>query len=392
MELSRLHIAIAGGGIGGLAAALVLARRGVRVTVLERIAEPRAVGAGIGLQPNGLAVLAGLGLAERLHAVGRTGRSGRIERGDGRLIAEATMTNWGGGFDHVLLVRRSDLLATLLDAAQADPRVEVKLGATVTRSSRTGELAVESPGGSEIVHADLVIGADGVHSAVRATGRFGAHVKRGVSYVRGLSPATGVTESFTESWTSRGIFGTMPLPDGTYFFSSTGTRDLRAAIAARDLNAYRGIWAEACPLSRAVLAPLERFEELLINEVVRVDCRQWSDGAITLLGDAAHGMSPNLGQGANSALVDGVVLAHSLAEAPDLPNALDRYERRRRLAVRRVQNLGDRIAMLNERTNPMLRAMRDGLLEAIARRAKGPMDRGVMQEDPKWLAAEAGTT
>lgn len=391
MDLSRLHVAIAGGGIGGLGAALVLAGHGARVTVFERVAEPLAVGAAIGLQPNGLAVLAGLGLSEPLHAAGRAGRRARIERGDGRLIADVTMTDWGHGFDHVLLIRRSDLSATLLKAAAAAERVTLRLGANIIAATHAGEVTIEGLDGTETQTADLVIGADGVHSCVRNSGRFRARVRRGVSYVRGLSPAVGVTDTFTESWTGQGIFGTMPLNDGTYFFSSIGTGVLRAAAAARDLDAYRAVWAQACPLSHDVLAPLERFEELLINEVVRVDCGGWFDGTLVLLGDAAHGMSPNLGQGANSALVDAAVLAFALEGAPDLPTGLARYERRRKLPVRRVQDAGDMLARLNERTNPALRAVRDGALTALAKaRGDTPMDRAVMQEDPKWLAKVAG--
>jgi len=224
---------------------------------------------------------------------------------------------------------------------------------------------------------------------VRAHGDHGARIRRALSYVRGLSPATNVSDAFVESWTRRGIFGTMPLPNGTYFFSSTGTRALSAAIAAQDLDAYRSIWAEACPLSREVLAPLTHFDDLLINEVIRVDCARWSNGKVTLLGDAAHGMSPNLGQGANSALVDAVVLADSLAKSNDVAQALATYERRRKPAVRRVQDTGDRLASLNERTNPLLRAMRDSALTVLFGRMNAPLDRELMQEDPKWLRREA---
>jgi 2-polyprenyl-6-methoxyphenol hydroxylase-like FAD-dependent oxidoreductase len=80
------------------------------------------------------------------------------------------------------------------------------------------------------------------------------------------------------------------------------------------------------------------FDDLLVNTVRRVDCKRWFSGRLVLLGDAAHAMAPNLGQGANCALVDGVVLAESLATAPSVEEGVARYDQHRRPVVRRVQN------------------------------------------------------
>ncbi|MFY0537541.1 FAD-dependent oxidoreductase [Nannocystis pusilla] len=135
-----------------------------------------------------------------------------------------------------------------------------------------------------------------MHSRIRTAGDFGARVRPpGIAYLRALvdvEAAQGV-----EAWTGAGIFGSFAVDGGTYFFASAGTRACRHAIAARDLEALRAVWARAYPPSIPLLGAVRRFDDLIFNRVIRVDCQRWVDGRLALLGDAAHAMSPNLGQG-----------------------------------------------------------------------------------------------
>jgi 2-polyprenyl-6-methoxyphenol hydroxylase-like FAD-dependent oxidoreductase len=162
------------------------------------------------------------------------------------------------------------------------------------------------------------------------------------------------------------------------------------ALAEQDLEGFRGRWAAALPLAAPVLERLGSLDGLLVNRVVRVDCRRWADGRLVLVGDAAHAMAPNLGQGANSAIVDAAVLAAELAADQPLPEALGRYTARRRSAVGWVQDAADRLARLSRVSHPVLRWGRDVALRRLGRLATGPSrQQRVQQEDPVWLHATA---
>lgn len=380
MQLRDLHVIVAGGGTGGCAAALLLARAGATVTVIERVAQPRAVGAGLALAANGLAVLESLGLAPAL-ANARPSRSPRItdERG-------ATLLAAPPGAPVPVLVRRATLQEVLLDALASEPRITTWFGAEVLHVAPDGTVDVREGDRRTTLRAALVIGADGVHSGVRGSGAFGARVRRtGLQYVRALvgsGTATGV-----EAWTPHGIFGAFAVDGGSYCYMSCGVPVLRDALARRDLGAFRQAWGDAYPPARALLAGVPSFDDLLVNEVVHVHCARWYDGRVALLGDAAHAMAPNLGQGANSALVDAAVLLDELRQAAGVEDALAAYTRRRLPAVTRVATASARLGALGEVTHPLGRAARAALLRVVARLPLGGAASSVLQEPPDVLLA-----
>jgi 2-polyprenyl-6-methoxyphenol hydroxylase-like FAD-dependent oxidoreductase len=157
---------------------------------------------------------------------------------------------------------------------------------------------------------------------------------------------------------------------------------LSAALDARDLSAFRSAWARAYPASERILAGLNTFDDLIQNEVLRVDCTRWSDGRLVLLGDAAHAMAPNLGQGANSALVDAAVLFDELRRCDTLAHGLHAYERRRMTAVRRVADASSRLGRLAELTQPVARTMRDRLLLPIVGLFASPTATSLLLQEP----------
>lgn len=393
MTVAQLDVVVVGAGIGGLAAALLLARAGASVSLLERASAPTAVGAGILLQPNGLAVLAGLGLAGGLEHAGHRIDATTVHGGGGSPIARLAVPDFGPGLDHVLAVRRSLLQEMLLAAVSDAPAIDFRVGATVHAAATDGCVDLEWLGRHSTIAADLVVGADGVGSTVRDGGTFGVrdHPVRPatVSYLRGLVPRRGA-EIEGEHWTALGLFGGAPVDASTcYFYGSAAARPVADAVAAGDLAACRAAWARVLPVAGDLLGRLPGFAGLLVNRVERVDCARWHDGRLVLLGDAAHAMAPTLGQGANSALVDAAVLTAELLTAGSLPDALDRYGRRRRAKVASVQDRADRLARLSGLTSPVLRGIRDVGMRALAGLpgSAARLVRGAQQEDPASLAA-----
>jgi 2-polyprenyl-6-methoxyphenol hydroxylase-like FAD-dependent oxidoreductase len=390
MSVNGSSVAIAGGGIAGMTTALLLARAGASVTLLERVTEPSAVGAGILLQPNGLAVLAGLGLDRALgrhshHPVGTAIRSA-----DGTRILSTSLPDHGRWFDRLLGLRRSRLHECLLGAVRDHPGITICLGATVVAAHPAGSIRVRNRDRDRTIHADLVVGADGVGSTVRDHGDFGARVRASsAAYLRGLVAGDDLGLK-DEYWTPLGLFGGLPMGDGsTYFYAAATAPPVAAAVAGGDVDALRRCWTAVLPLAGRVLDRVGSFEELLVNKVVRVDCACWSDGRLVLVGDAAHAMAPNLGQGANSALVDGAVLSTALAAEQPLERALARYAARRRPAVRRVQDDADRLARLSSLSSPRLQKLRDTALRLSGRPLRWLDTRShrVQQEDPASLYA-----
>lgn len=380
MQVQGMQIVVAGAATAGAATAILLARAGARVRVVDRVARVRPVGAGIALASNGQAVLERLQLNALLADATRVAGARIVDASGRTLLAPPP------GVD-LRIVTRAALQDALQETMRNTPGVTLAFDATVEEATPDGRVIVRhgASGQREAMQADLVVGADGVHSRVREQGRFGASVRRsGIHYVRALSPAA--PSEALEAWTSAGLFGMLPLQRGSYLYASCGTPELERAIKAADLDAFRMAWQRAFAPSATLLAPLQRFDELLVHEVIRVSCRQWHDGRLVLVGDAAHAMAPNLGQGGNSALVDAVVLAECLNAATDLRDALAQYTARRKPAVDKVADTSARLGQVSEWTQPAMRWLRDRVLMPLASRGDSSrMMRDVLQEDPGWL-------
>ena len=393
MSLIDLRVIVAGGGIGGLAAALLFSRQGADVTLVERVADPAEVGAGLLLQPNGLAVLKHLGLQSELDRTGIATRGNAVRRADGTAISEVTVPDYGQGLDRMIAVRRSALYTALLTQVRGDGAIKALFGTTATGAERTGTLTVATDPENETreLTADLVIGADGIGSVVRAAGEFGAVIDRTRHrYLRAVvdAGADGSTPEISgEYWTSQGLFGGTRIDaDHLYFYADVTAPQSSAAIQARDLAALRSVWARALPLGGDLFDRVPSFDDLLLNDVSSVRTDSWFDGRLVLLGDAAHAMPPTAGQGANSALVDAAVLTLELADH-QVDEALLRYQQRRKSAVTKVQRRATQLARLAEVRGSFTRAARDAALGLLGRLPGGTdrISRSMQQEDPAAL-------
>lgn len=385
---SRADITVVGGGIGGLTTALCLTRAGATVTVLERTPQARPVGAGILLMNNALSVLTGLGLGERLRNSGHCVRSATLHGAGGAVLSTIPVQDFGPGLDHALMLRRSVLHSTLLEAVEDEPRATVMLGTSVRSATTGGKVRFDGANGAAELVSDLVVAADGVHSTLRGCGDFGGRIRdlEALS-IRGMVPVENpALATLQEYWSSIGVFGGAPMGDGsTYFFTSGTKHPLPQLVALGNLGEFRRAWREALPCIGPVLDAVGEFGELHVTNILRVDTNTWTDGRLVLLGDAAHAMPPNLGQGGGSAILDAAVLAAELATEPDQNLALRRYEQRRRPAVAAAQDRACRLFNLTEVPRPAISGLRNLGIRLAAKLPTRSSGTGLMQEHPPSL-------
>ena len=340
------HALIAGGGIGGMAAALCLARIGCGATVFERAPEFGELGAGIQLSPNASRVLHHLGLAPKLEALaclpeGIEFRHWRTGRRIAHVPLGATAVEaYGFPYYHI---HRGDLLRILVDAAQASRHITLRPDAIVRgfEQARGQVRLTVQEAGAEAIHAgNVLVGADGIHSTVRA-GMFDDEAPTFTGNVawRALVPAerlpAGVApQSARVWWGPRRHFVHYPVRGGALVNcvcvveKSGWQREGWLERGERhELKGDFGGWHRNILTLIDCMDPDSLYRSALCD---RRPLAHWSYGAATLLGDACHPMLPFMAQGAAAAIEDAAVLAACLAAAKDVPAALGSYEGLRR--------------------------------------------------------------
>ncbi|MCR3720303.1 MULTISPECIES: FAD-dependent oxidoreductase [Prauserella salsuginis group] len=372
------HAVVVGGGIAGLATAVALQRRSWQVTVLERKPSISEVGAGITLWPNALRALDALGLGERIRGLGLVQGSGGIRDSRGRWLARTDSDALAARFgDGMVVVERGELLATLRDACR-DVRVRTSAEVRGVDADTADPDTAVTLGNGESVRGDVVIGADGVGSAVRGSLWSRARVRStGMLAARfiGRLADPGDVEG-GESWGRGDYAGIAPLPDGRlYVFLVVPVASGVPSGPGEALPWLRhrfASWHDPLPQLLASVEP----SQLLVNELADLaPLRTLVHGRAVLVGDAAHAWAPNLGQGACQALEDSVELASALAAGADrdIAQRLRVYDRRRlprvhRLA-RRSRSAGRAAGMRGRTTTTVRNALVGAVPDALALRA-----------------------
>jgi salicylate hydroxylase len=346
-------IIIIGAGIGGLTAALALARRGLRVRVFDQADPLEQVGAGLQLSPNASRILIELGMAERLaplvvapeHLRVRDAQSGRVLALSP--LGPTAAQHYGAPY---WVIHRGDLQAQLLAAITEHPDIVLHLGARVDDYEIHPDglsVAAATARGAITEHGAALIGADGLWSRIRhRLGHEDAPKYSGQSAWRALVPAADVAAELAapvvDLWLGRDAH--------LVHYPVRAGREINVVAIARD--AWRGpdwnepagrddiaarfpaaAWAEP---ARTLLANPPHWRKWALHD--RDPVRHWGKAAVTLLGDAAHPMLPYLAQGAAMAIEDAAVLAERIAARPDdITTALRRYEAKRFARTARTQ-------------------------------------------------------
>jgi salicylate hydroxylase len=346
MSSPGIRIVIIGAGVGGLTLALLLRRRGIAAEVLEQASELCEVGAGIALASNATRVLQQLGLGDDLAAASTQPTAVIHHDGrDGHPIAVHPMGQWyrrtfGAPFYGLHRMALQQLLADAWGPGH------LHLGCRVDALEERGDgIRVRCAAGA-VFDADLVVGADGVHSRVRRWITGGAEpVYSQTSGFRGLVPAERLPS--------------LPDPGALQFWIGPGAHLLHYPIAGGSLINFLAVvdgpeqWTAPAWMQDtapgAHLAAFTGWHPAVTEMITAVSqsprwglftlppLRCWGRGPVSLLGDAAHAMLPHQGQGANQAIEDAAVLAAELDGVTDIPAALRRYEDQRRVRTRQVQ-------------------------------------------------------
>ncbi len=369
-----MRVGIAGGGFAGLAAAILLGRAGHDVTVFEAVSEPAPIGAGILIQPTGMAVLARMGLYEAVLA--RAARIGglRMRTVAGRELMNLAYGSLGEGWFGAGL-HRGALHQCLIEAVRRELPTALRCGFTIV--DVIGRELVDEDGTHHGPY-DVMVVADGARSRLR--GRLGGarvHLYRwATSWLIAPDPRDacgGELLQVVEG--TRRLMGLLP----TGFGPRSGGKDTPLVsiywgidhdrledFRAAGLAAYKAAVARFDPRAAELVAGVRDFDEVLVARYQRVVMRPWHRGRVVFIGDAAHAMSPQLGQGTNLALWDAMVLADCLAREGDAEAALAQYSRLRRAPLAYYEWAAHWLMPLFQSSSALAGPLRDLLFRVLS--------------------------
>ncbi|MGW2988429.1 FAD-dependent monooxygenase [Streptomyces goshikiensis] len=357
------HAVIAGAGIGGLTAALALHRRGWRVTVCERAPGPPALGAGIVLAPNALRAFDTIGFDVTRAAGHAVPAAMGVRRTGGDWLNRADTAAMAARYGRPPLAVHRTALAAALTAALPDGTVRYGVAVTAVErvdSPEGGGPVVRTPAGD--LTADVVIAADGIHSALRrqyfphhpGLRHSGETAWRTVLSCEGLPGLVAA-----ETWGRGERFGVVPLADGRVYVYATARAPQGSAPAdlRAELRRRYGAWHDPIPALLDRIDPAAVLRHDLYD--LAVPLPRHHSGRLAWVGDAAHAMTPNLGQGGCQAIEDGVVLARLLDADGDVPAALAAYTRARHARTDAIRIRSRRAGRVAALTHPLAVAVRD---------------------------------
>lgn len=370
--MAALSTLIIGGGIGGLSLARELLRRGLPVRVLEKAPRLIPIGAGIIMNPNAMRVLERNGLADevRRESWPYLVRESCDHRGRTLAVRDYRPLYAAGRLSPGALVHRAHLLDVLLRGV---PRECIRFGAILKRVEiLRGGVRVEVEGG-EAFEADLLVGADGIRSEIRR--RVFCDVKpfymgyRSHRFV--VDNAAGI-EHFMDYLGRGQRIGLVPISKSRLYVWTTFNSPYERPPTFPGLDEFRRYFGQFTDERvRRVFATLDSLDGVISTDVEEIRVQPWIVERVVLLGDAAHAMTPNIGQGAGMAMEDAATLAEELASAPGgLPEALANYAARREPRVDLIMRVSREVGDDGQRSNPLACWVRNRRLYREGRNAE----------------------
>lgn len=369
----NLKIAIAGCGVGGLAAAALLREQGHEVTIFDQFAAPKPVGSALIIQPTGQDVLAQIGVLKRAVALGQriTHLEGR-RASDERLVLDATYSS-SDPSRFGLAIHRGALFEVLFDAAQSRG-VRIETDSRVLSIDRPSDPYLRIEGGREAGPFDLVLDAMGAKSP--GTPLIPSELSYGALWgVVDLPPEaedlpSSLRQRYRQARQMAGILPIGSLPRG---------RNKKAAVfwsmrvdeyqdwLARDLDDWKAEAYELWPEFEYFISGMTRHDQLTFATYSHGSLNRLYQGLVAYVGDSAHQASPQLGQGATHALLDAAALASAVSREEDVQKALARYSRGRLFHLKTYQALSAIFTPLYQSNSRILAKLRDWVLAPLTR-------------------------
>jgi len=376
--IETTDVAIVGGGIGGLLLALILARHGRRVSIIERQNQLQPVARGELLQPNGIRILDRLGLLDELKSLPvHTCHRFHFYRIGGRKLCTIDYRMLPSPWNYTLITLPHFLLGLILQKLEETDRVRVHLGAEFMGLCRDHDritgIRAQKGGETFEIQAAIVVGSDGARSRVRESLLIPTrlHTYREAYSTLVIPRPDGFSSDARYFVGRREILGLFPVSDSElylfYMIPGIGPDRMRG-------GSLKTLTSAISRIDSSLIGPLQSITDW--NQVgymtcLRVRADRWTAEGAALIGDAAHAMNPHVAQGRNQAMEDAIVLGDLIQESflspSPLITRLDRYEKIRRPAVERLQDMGDELTLLWNTGLAPLAWFRDRIFEGMER-------------------------